>query len=68
MSPDYWEDNLTMRRRAAHLEELRQHPPPDFFLGAYFEAQGWWTPPHRDPEIPLSAPIIAAEQLPEFEE
>lgn len=63
-SHDYWETTLTLRLHREHELELSENPPPEAFLAAYFEAQGWWKRPGLDE--PLAE--LPRSDLPEFEE
>jgi hypothetical protein len=61
-TPDYWEDGLTLRLHRAQEKELSTRPPPEMFLAAYFEAQGWWKHSSRERD-----PVLPQSTLPEFE-
>ena len=66
MSPDYWEDALTIRRLKAQSKQLNENPPPEFFLSLYFQARKWWEPVQVK-ALEVSEPVEPQSSLPEYE-
>lgn len=57
-----------MPRLSAQLSELGENPPPEFFLGLYFQGREWWKPTTSDTIVATTQQEeIPAAKLPEFE-
>lgn len=54
-----------MRRLSAQVKQLRNNPPPEYFLQLYFMGHKWWHPPNQKEQPEETLP---ESTLPEFED